>query len=401
MKFSDNKNNAKGNTMTNLNARNFGFGMMALVLVAALITGCGGDNTPQASNENNIPTQQAAYNPASQTQIQGTNANQAQHLVNNAQFNQQPNTVGLNFVRFTDPTQRAFTVDVPQGWTNQGGTAGIKHEVSSLSPDGMILVQNGDVSLPTYMEPSAWQPATAPGQCRDVYGFCMEVRPFVNGIQFAADYVGQKFSQVCQNLTFTGQRKRPDWEQYLGQILQVDQVNASGSGMQMGLDAGEVGFACTLNGQQMRGTYLFVNRVVRIADGMGGHTGSWEPFVMSGFIAPEHQTETAQAVLNRTQMTFKLDQNWLNAQSRANRQSMQQRASVLDNSTGGNSYSDSFDRHNQMMRGTVNLYNSETGETHYNENDTSNYYWQNSGGVYGTDLNETSDVFVTPLERQY
>ncbi len=407
MKFLTNNSNAKGHNMNNIKRNDIGLGIITLVLIAVLITGCGGNNNAQTNQQSGFVTQSTALNPALQQQMQAqgievTQVQQTQQPMSAPQLNQQSrNDANVNFVRYTDPTQHAFTVDVPQGWTNQGRTKGIKNEITSLSPDGMILIQNGDVSLPEYVEASAYQPATAPGQCQNFYGACFEVRPFTSGIQFAAEYVGYKFGQICQNLSFTGQRKRPDWEQYIGQILQVDQINATGYGMQMGLDAGEVDFTCTLNGQQMRGTYMLVNRFMRFADGMGGNYGSWEPYLLSGFVAPAHQTDLALAISNRAQNSFKLDQNWLNAQARANRQSMQQRSSILDNSTSSSGSSDNYDRYNQMMRGTTNLYNSETGETQYNVDNNSNYYWQNSGSTYGTDLNETSDPFATQLEQQY
>lgn len=69
MKFSNNKNNTKGNTMTNFTFKNFGFGMMALILVAALMTGCGGGNE-QTNNPPNAQQTAQTLNSAPQQQGQ-------------------------------------------------------------------------------------------------------------------------------------------------------------------------------------------------------------------------------------------------------------------------------------------------------------------------------------------
>jgi len=60
---------------------------------------------------------------------------------------------------FTDPVERAFSMEVPEGWKVQGGTkrpstAAVQGSVQASSPDGAIVVYAGD-EFPIYSEPSA------------------------------------------------------------------------------------------------------------------------------------------------------------------------------------------------------------------------------------------------------
>ena len=63
------------------------------------------------------------------------------------------------YATFTDPVERAFSMEVPEGWKVQGGTkrpstAAVQGSVQATSPDGAIVVYAGD-EFPIYSEPSA------------------------------------------------------------------------------------------------------------------------------------------------------------------------------------------------------------------------------------------------------
>jgi hypothetical protein len=66
---------------------------------------------------------------------------------------------GVAWTRFQDPFEKAFTVEVPQGWTVRGGLfrMGFSDErpmVDLTSPDGQINVRLGDISIPVYTAPN-------------------------------------------------------------------------------------------------------------------------------------------------------------------------------------------------------------------------------------------------------
>jgi hypothetical protein len=66
---------------------------------------------------------------------------------------------GLVWVKFEDPLEQAFSVEVPRGWTVRGGLfrMGFSDErpmVDLTSPDGRVNVRLGDLSIPAYTIPN-------------------------------------------------------------------------------------------------------------------------------------------------------------------------------------------------------------------------------------------------------
>src|SRR4051812_33256648 len=62
----------------------------------------------------------------------------------------------LQFKRWVDPTESAFSLDVPVGWKISGGikrASDTRSEIMMQSPDGQIIVKIGDVNIPlSYVE---------------------------------------------------------------------------------------------------------------------------------------------------------------------------------------------------------------------------------------------------------
>src|SRR5580704_8341671 len=63
------------------------------------------------------------------------------------------------WVKFTDPLEQAFTLEVPQGWTVKGGMFRLGYSdhremVDMTSPDGKINIRIGDLSIPVYFLPN-------------------------------------------------------------------------------------------------------------------------------------------------------------------------------------------------------------------------------------------------------
>src|SRR6202451_3693400 len=64
----------------------------------------------------------------------------------------------ITWVKFTDPLEQAFTLEVPQGWTVKGGMFRLGYSdhremVDMTSPDGKINIRLGDLSIPPYFLP--------------------------------------------------------------------------------------------------------------------------------------------------------------------------------------------------------------------------------------------------------
>jgi hypothetical protein len=65
----------------------------------------------------------------------------------------------VQWTKYQDPTEHAFTVDVPAaGWTVRGGLYRLGYSdgramVDLTSPDGKINVRLGDMAIPVYFVP--------------------------------------------------------------------------------------------------------------------------------------------------------------------------------------------------------------------------------------------------------
>ncbi len=133
----------------------------------------------------------------------------------------------VKWVRWQDPKENAFSLEVPAGWTVTGGAfrfapVDIRKAVQASSPDGRIRITGGDAELPTFTEPNQMLAMTgfregswySPG-----YGVNMMVRRYMPGTQFAGEYVATRAARGCGNLKFTETRDRPDADGPLNQLM--------------------------------------------------------------------------------------------------------------------------------------------------------------------------------------
>ena len=108
------------------------------------------------------------------------------------------------WVKFPDPNEHAFTMDVPKGWTVRGGLIRLGYSdhraiVDVTSPDGTINVRYGDAAIPIYFVPDRLHHAG------DIYDLGAQARgtlaPYKDGADFAAAYGPARFKSVCSTLT--------------------------------------------------------------------------------------------------------------------------------------------------------------------------------------------------------
>ncbi len=99
------------------------------------------------------------------------------------------------FVQWQDPRENAFSLQVPKGWSIDGGmfrfaTVDIRAEVTAVSPDGKISLRLGDKDIPLFTEPNPTLAMAgfhegslySPG-----YGVVFLVKRYLPGVQFAEE----------------------------------------------------------------------------------------------------------------------------------------------------------------------------------------------------------------------
>jgi hypothetical protein len=214
---------------------------------------------------------------------------------------------GMQFQRWVDPTETAFSIEVPAGWRTTGGIkrdnlTGRKNEWVVQSPDGQVTVRGGDVNFPDrYIEPS---PAITNFGYREgqMYQGGMLVMRFMPAVVLATNYVQMKIGQSCGNLRWLVQRDRPDIVQQLARQGLVLQENRN--------TAGEVAFTCQAGGQPYAG-YLYVETYA--TPDMGVAT-IWYLKTIYGFMAPANRAREGDAVMQRAVASFQINPQWWNAQ---------------------------------------------------------------------------------------
>ena len=179
------------------------------------------------------------------------------------------------WVRFTDPVEHAFTIDVPKGWRVAGGTrrmnaVEIRAGVDTVSPDGAITLFYSDPDVPIFTVPSPMLEMAGlhqgmvynPGQ-----GVQLLIEPYMDGEQFAAAWGAQRIAEGCANVSRTGMAPRPDQSRAIGSTTSIQ--------------AGEASFACSLNGAPAAGYVFAATEYVQ------NETGTmWDVKMLVGFIPP-------------------------------------------------------------------------------------------------------------------
>jgi len=108
------------------------------------------------------------------------------------------------YVRFDDPFEHAFSLDIPQGWTARGGLFRLgfsdqRPMVDLVSPDGRIDIRLGDVAVPSYSIPNQFHPRE--GEPYDLGAQAqMTVARYRSGEEFAKLYAVQRFLRQCTSL---------------------------------------------------------------------------------------------------------------------------------------------------------------------------------------------------------
>ncbi len=293
----------------------------------------------------------------------------------------------INYVRWTDPRETAFTIEVPAGWKVEGGLIRVsavdpRGVWAVTSPDGSVKITGGDAQVPVHVVPNhtlafsgfregSWY---SPG-----YGTRMLVRRFVDGASFAREYVAQRAGSVCADLSFTETRNRPD-------------LAAGGSGTSFG----DVSFTCTQNGRPMRGYYLAGTKFT----GMQG-IGIWNMEHLIGFLAAPEQVDTARTVMMHIVQTAQLNPEWVAGQQRTTQavsnivaRTNAEISQQIDDSYWSRHAGDSemSRRQSNATLGVVDAEDPETGRR-FRVESGSDYYWiDNAGHIAGTRTDSTPNV---------
>jgi hypothetical protein len=207
---------------------------------------------------------------------------------------------GLSWVTVRDTREKAFSIQVPQGWKTYGGlfrfsAIDARMIVDTTSPDGLTNLRIGDSTVPPYRVPGPFLPP-GPG-----------VAAFAAGDVFATKYGNARFASMCQGL----QRTKGD--------AMAPKYHPAGGGMTR-TTGGEAFFSCTRNGAPMS-AYVYAETTLM---GPGGPGSSWLVVALGSLIAPAEQATAAGAMLEHVGESLVMNPAWMGMQNQLNNMAIQQ-----------------------------------------------------------------------------
>jgi hypothetical protein len=216
-------------------------------------------------------------------------------------------TPGMQFSTWTDPHEGAFQVSVPQGWHAIGGTyrlsaEDVRYGVVMDSPDGQVRASIGDAMVGTFTQPS--QALAATGLREGAYqtlpdGTRVEILRYLSGQQFARSYVETLVSRQCASPQITLNNSRDD-------LATVFSQSAANLGFVDALmTAGDVSFACNLDGRPVKGRY--VAATIRMSPSV---SALWLVYRLYGYIAFAGREREGENVLDEMIESWKFTPEW-------------------------------------------------------------------------------------------
>jgi len=316
----------------------------------------------------------------------------------------------IQYVRWSDPNENAFSLEVPAQWSVQGGTfrfsaMDVRSGVELQSPEGDVWIKVGDPEVPRFVEPAppmmgvyypegSWYPSS--GEAPQL------VMRYLSGLEFASWYVQQKIAPRCADLSLTGQRDRPEAAAFVNALS----AQLSPPGMMMYESHGEVTFSCTLERAPRRGFWYASTVLVR---GSAGPSGNWSMGQSLGFVAAEDRTAEAVHILQHLLRTQQANPQWQRMQRTTNarvleirRQSREQIAGIIADvyATRSASQDAVAHRRSNAMLGVEDVRDPVTGRELQVETGSGFYWIDPRGTIVGTDAPSQPSVDFRELLRQ-
>jgi hypothetical protein len=216
-------------------------------------------------------------------------------------------TAKVEWVRFQDPLEQAFTMDVPQGWSVKGGLFRLGYSdyramVDLKSADGKTDIRVGDVAIPSYSLPSQYHQRE--GEPYDLGAQAqMTVARYRSGQAFADLYAKSRFKSVCQSFT-------PKQSEGAAPVEDKSEQFSSGAA---GSSAGEATYQCE-SGAGSRTAYVYARTT--------HYQGLWQVTMLASFIAPAEQAGVARNILLHCTQTLLIHPEWIQYQKQMDDQGL-------------------------------------------------------------------------------
>jgi hypothetical protein len=211
------------------------------------------------------------------------------------------------WVKFTDPLEQAFTLEVPQGWTVKGGMFRLGYSdhremVDMTSPDGKINIRIGDLSIPPYFVPNQFHHE---GEVYDLGAQAQgRVARYRTGQEFSTAYGKVRFAKVCTTVAPKQSSLPP-----IAKPIEP----AGGNNSATKTSDGEATYSCG-GGQGARIAYVFSQTAPS--------EGLWTVTNLVSYVAPDAQVAETRNIIEHSEKTFVLSPAWIQKQKQLDEQAL-------------------------------------------------------------------------------
>lgn len=292
------------------------------------------------------------------------------------------------WVRFTDPQERAFTIDVPRQWKVEGGTARwnalqVRFWLRATSPDGNTIIAINDPAEPFFVVPT---PTLAGAGFHEGSDYSptgatfYKVARYRDGAAYSAAWGQAKLAALCESVRLVSSRPLPELSQL---------TNRYAAAVGMHRDDGEAAFSCRRHGVAMT---AYVQTGINSIGNQAG--GMWLADQIVGFLAPVPVAGMAAGLLATMVSSARIDPAWserqLGTNAAVSRITTANNAAISDIIMRGwaerGAIIDRVMEEGSRARLGIDVYADPATGTEYVVGLGNNYYWTNPAGqVLGTD----------------
>jgi hypothetical protein len=207
----------------------------------------------------------------------------------------------LNWVRYTDNAEGAFSMDVPVGWQIDGGMYrfgyfDVRWMMEARSLNGSVLIRIDDPNVPPYVLPGPHSgPAGHPAVRPQLYQ--MVVDNYREAQAYAESYAKRRFASACRSMT----PRASDWTPTLPQAWQ-NEAGARSTEASIAYDC------ATSDGPRIINVYA--------RDSIHGKDGLWMVDPIISIIAKPEQVGLAQHMTQRMMESWRENDQWKQYQER-------------------------------------------------------------------------------------
>lgn len=219
----------------------------------------------------------------------------------------------VQFVKWVDPTERAFSLKVPKGWQVNGGIHWISQidargYLKARSPDGkvQIFIDDPDILTRQVPHPAYAQMGWVEGKVVQAQTGPIFIQRFQSGSQYAQQHVTWR---LCKSPRWVKTGDLPALSQ---SITSAIESYARASGGIARASAGEASFLC--NNDQ---GYVFATTVLASSPSPTAPIQIWGVYKLSGFVSSDPmRSMQARYIMDHMMATFTPNTSWEKAYER-------------------------------------------------------------------------------------